>query len=87
MDREAWWATVHGVSQSQTRLKQLSYMEKSMHEAVEKTGQEIWCFEGLLRKMMHCSNTSSQLKKIRSISSNGHQYLGCAPTGYICRWK
>ena len=23
-DREAWWATVHGVAQSQTRPKQLS---------------------------------------------------------------
>ena len=34
MDREAWWTAVHGVSQSQTRLKQLSYLGKSMHEAV-----------------------------------------------------
>ena len=24
MDREAWWAMVHGVSKSQTRLKQFS---------------------------------------------------------------
>ena len=24
MDREAWWATVHGVTKSSTRLKQLS---------------------------------------------------------------
>ena len=24
IDREAWWATVHGVKKSQTRLKQLS---------------------------------------------------------------
>ena len=24
VDRGAWWATVHGVAQSQTRLKQLS---------------------------------------------------------------
>ena len=28
MDRRAWWATVHGVTKSQTRLKQLS-----MHSA------------------------------------------------------
>ena len=34
MDKEAWWTTVHGVSQSQTQLKQLSYMGKSMHEAL-----------------------------------------------------
>ena len=24
MDRETWWATVHGVTESQTRLKRLS---------------------------------------------------------------
>ena len=24
MDRGAWWATVHGITESQTRLKQLS---------------------------------------------------------------
>ena len=24
MDREAWWATLHGAAKSQTRLKQLS---------------------------------------------------------------
>ena len=24
MDRGAWWATVHGVAESQTRVKQLS---------------------------------------------------------------
>ena len=31
MDREAWWAAVHGVAQSWTRLKQLSmYLLKSL---------------------------------------------------------
>ena len=25
MDREAWWATVHGVAKSQTRLRDLSF--------------------------------------------------------------
>ena len=27
MDREAWWATVHGVAKSQTRLRDLTYWE------------------------------------------------------------
>ena len=26
MDRGAWWATVHGLTKSQTRLKQLSML-------------------------------------------------------------
>ena len=29
MDRGAWWATVHGVAKSQTRLKQLSSSSSS----------------------------------------------------------
>ena len=28
MDREAWWATVHGVAKSRTRLKQLSIRDR-----------------------------------------------------------
>ena len=31
MDREAWWAIVHGVAKSQTQLKQLS-----MHACIYK---------------------------------------------------
>ena len=27
MDREAWWATVHGVAKSRTRLRDLTYWE------------------------------------------------------------
>ena len=30
MDRGAWWATVHGVAKSQTRLKQLSTTQHSL---------------------------------------------------------
>ena len=31
MDRGAWWPTVHRVAKSQTRLKQLSTAQHSMH--------------------------------------------------------
>ena len=30
MDGEAWWAAVHGVTQSQTRLKRLSSSSSSI---------------------------------------------------------
>ena len=38
MDRGAWWATVHNVTQSQTRLKQLS-----RHTAGKKYGWREVC--------------------------------------------
>ena len=39
MDRGAWWAAVHGVAQSQTRLKRLS-----MHACVgEGNGNPLQC--------------------------------------------
>ena len=31
MDREAWWATVHGVTKSQTQLKRFSTCILHMH--------------------------------------------------------
>ena len=39
VDRRAWWAAVHGVAQSQTRLKQLS-----MHACIEEgNGNPLQC--------------------------------------------
>ena len=34
MNRGAWWATVHGVTMSETRLKRLSTHAKDMFEVV-----------------------------------------------------
>ena len=36
MDRGAWWATVHGVTKSRTRLKQLSKHEQNAGGILEK---------------------------------------------------
>ena len=33
LDREAWWATVHGVTKSPTQLKQLSTQTQSLMTA------------------------------------------------------
>ena len=38
MDREAWWATVYGVSKSQTRLRDFSFL--SSHQRIPTKEQE-----------------------------------------------
>ena len=43
MDREAWWAAVHGVAQSRTRLKQLS--SSSSSSAKKNLSSESQSFE------------------------------------------
>ena len=40
MDREAWWATVHGVSKSQTQMKRLS-IQKLKHGFTSEAGSYI----------------------------------------------
>jgi len=34
-DRGAWWATIHGVAQSQTKLRQLSSSSNNNREIME----------------------------------------------------
>ena len=41
-DREAWWAAVSGVAQSQTRLKQLSSSSSSQSEKVKVLVTQSW---------------------------------------------
>ena len=45
MDRGAWWATVHGVTKSWTRLKQLSIhaldLDSNPFSAPDKTFEQI----------------------------------------------
>ena len=33
MDREAWWATVHGVTKSQTQLNDFQFTSEKVYEA------------------------------------------------------
>ena len=53
MDRGAWWATVHGVTKSQTRLSDFTF-------PLRQRGILIWCFQ-LLRALTiwHHFKTSS----------------------------
>ena len=39
MDGEAWWAAVYGVTQSQTRLKQLSNSSKTAFRFYDSLGE------------------------------------------------
>ena len=49
MDGGAWWATVHGVVKSQTRLTQLSSssIKKAEHQRIDDF--ELWCCRRFLR--------------------------------------
>ena len=45
MDRGAWWATVHGVTKSQTRLKGLSTLAPKQPKCLstEEWMKRMWC--------------------------------------------
>ena len=45
MDREAWWAAVHGVAKSWTQLKQLSaHTGKDVADCTSRVTMEMKCF-------------------------------------------
>ena len=52
MDREAWWATVHGVAKSWTQLKQLSPHHRKYKKKWER--EKIRSFSGILSHNMFC---------------------------------
>ena len=49
-DGEAWWAAIYGVSQSRTRLKQLSSSSKSKLSILREINPE-YSLEGLMLKL------------------------------------
>ena len=49
-DRGAWWAAIYGVSQSRTRLKQLSSSSKSKLSILREINPE-YSLEGLMLKL------------------------------------
>ena len=53
MDRGAWWATVHGVAKSRTRLKQLSTCTRSLHKALFGAFLFSLCLPTWLREELH----------------------------------
>ena len=73
MDRGAWWAAVHGVAQSRTRLKRLS-----MHACIgEGTGNPLQCSclenprdGGAWRAAVHgAAQSQTRLKRLSSSSA------------------
>ena len=48
MDGGAWWAAVHGVAQSQTRLKRLSSSSSKFPDAAAGGGQEMALYFNVL---------------------------------------
>ena len=57
MDGEAWWAAVHGVAQSWTRLKRLSSSRSTYWAVVEDVGQQ--CVTAACLSLVHSVLTPS----------------------------
>ena len=51
MDREAWWATVHGIAKNQDTTERLSAAQPTMHRFIHVTGS--------VTKHVICSSTFS----------------------------
>ena len=49
-DRGAWWAAVSGVTQSQTRLKQLSSSSSSSSRQINASSRTLWKIKSCLQK-------------------------------------
>ena len=84
-DGGAWWAAIYGVSQSRTRLKQLSSSSKSKLSILREINPE-YSLEGLMLKLKlqyfgHLMQTadslekSLMLEKIEGRRRRGHQRM------------
>ena len=63
MDRGNWWATVHGVPKSWTRLKQLSTHAQGTTEGLDKGGKQ-------LRTVLYLLDALEEALKLVCYSSN-----------------
>ena len=63
IDRGAWWATVHGVPKSWTRLKRLSTRAQGTTEGLEKGGKQ-------LRTVLYLLGALEEALKLVCYSSN-----------------
>ena len=67
MDRAAWWATVHGVSQSQSRLSDLACMQVLCsclaHRAEICTNHRIVCLRIVLARVLQRNRTHKILER------------------------
>ena len=60
MDGGAWWATVHGVAKSRTRLSDFTNFH--LKEAVDSTELPIMCFHQLVMRICHSHFTNDKTK-------------------------
>ena len=65
MDRGAWWATVHGVTESQTRLSDWARTSRLMKQKREHRNRpphaDNWCFKNVQRQLNEASTVFKQI--------------------------
>ena len=85
MDRGAWWATVHGVAKSRTRLSNFTFMYGCESWTVKEAERrridafELWCWRRLLRVLWTARRSNQSI--LKEISP------GCSLEGMILKLK
>ena len=78
MDRESWWATVHGVAKSWTRVTEHIHMNS-------EPGKARWLAKGNLEEMPQISDSSYHKGMILSLSSPMCLFTStCFTTFHLC---
>ena len=88
MDRGTWWATVHGVAKSQTRLKQLSMHTRMWHkEAWNVLRRDGWLLMnffslGFMMLLWHISKAGLEMELTAPLShTSAHSHQGSLKIG------
>ena len=81
MDREAWWATVHGVAKSQTRLSDLTFTFTLVNDNNKERTYQLRIPNSQI--IANCNTIHRRVKKICSAELTGSEANSTSGTSHL----